>query len=202
VAAVAVSCAIVAPPSREAILRGIGRMMVVNEPIASADIIVITGDSGGAGVLEAADLVQAGVAKRVAVFADPPTDDDLEFVRRGLPYIDGAAQQIRQLQWLGITDVVELPSQVAGTGGEGRVLPSWCDQHRLQSIVIVTARSHSRRVRRLLGREMKGHATRIAVRPEHYSGFDQDRWWHTHDGMRTTIVELQKLALDLVLHPF
>jgi hypothetical protein len=48
---------------------------------------------------------------------------------------------------------------------------------------------------------MKGHPTDVTVRPEHYSIFDPDRWWETRDGVRTEIVELQKLVLDVVLHP-
>ena len=56
---------------REPVLSAAGWALVVIEPVASADIIVVSLDSGGAGVLEAADLVQSGVSKRVAVFMDP-----------------------------------------------------------------------------------------------------------------------------------
>src|SRR5262249_49316050 len=64
---------IVAVPSvRQAVLRTAGWALVIDEPVAPADIIVVSLDSGGAGALEAADLVQSGVATRVAVFADPP----------------------------------------------------------------------------------------------------------------------------------
>jgi hypothetical protein len=76
---------------------------------------VLTIDSGGAGALEAADLVQSGVSKRVAVFEDPPSREGSEFIRRGLPYEDQGARQIRQLRTLGITDVVQI-SRVNGTG--------------------------------------------------------------------------------------
>jgi hypothetical protein len=196
------AAAIVAVPSiRGLVLREAGWVLVINEPVASADIIVISGDSGGAGALEAADLVQRGIATRVAVFADPPSGEDHEFIRRGLPYEDRAARQIRQLRWLGVTDVVQIPVTEAGTQAEQQVLPLWCDQHQFRSIVFVASRHHSRRVRRVLDRNMKGHPTRVTVRPEHYSSFDPDRWWKTRDGVRTEIVELQKLVLDAVLHP-
>jgi len=39
------------------------------------------------------------------------------------------------------------------------------------------------------------------VQPERYSIFDPDRWWETRDGVRSEIVELQKLVLEVVLHP-
>jgi hypothetical protein len=185
---------------REPILRAAGWALVVNEPLASADIIVLSVDSGPAGSLEAADLVQSGVSKQVAVFADPPSGADREFTRRGLPYEDVAARQIRRLRSLGVTDVLQI-SRIDGTEGEGRVLPSWCDKHRLRSIVVVATRDHSRRLRRVLDRAMKGHPTRVAVRSARYSSFDPDRWWETRGDIRTEIVELEKLLLDVMLHP-
>jgi len=198
----AAAAAIVAMPSvREPVLRAAGWALVVNEPVAPADIIVVSLDSAGAGALEVADLVQSGIATRVAVFTDPPSGEDHEFIRRGLPYEDASARQIRQLIWLGVTDIVEIPRTDVGTEGEGQVLPPWCDQHQFRSIVFVTARDHSRRVRRMLDRVMKGHPTRVTVQPARYSSFDPDRWWETRGGVRTEIVELQKLVLEAILHP-
>jgi hypothetical protein len=157
--------------------------------------------SGGAGALEAADLVQGGIATRVAVFTDPPSGDDHEFIRRGLPYENASARQIRQLRWLGVTDVMQISVTEAGTEGEGQVFPAWCDRHQFRSIVLVAARDHSQRWRRVLNRVMKGHPTRVMVQPARYSPFDPDRWWETRDGIRTEIVEIQKLLLDAILHP-
>jgi hypothetical protein len=197
-----VTAVIVTVPSvHRPVLRAAGWALVVNEPVAPADIIVISLDSGGAGALEAADLVQSGIATRVAVFVDPPAGEDLEFIRRGLPYEDASARQIRQLRWLGVTDVVQIPRTDEGTEGEGQVLPRWCDQHEFRSIVFVVARDHSRRIRRLLDRVMKGHLTRVTVQAERYSAFDPDRWWETRGGIRTEIQEFQKLVLNLILHP-
>jgi hypothetical protein len=161
---------------REPILRAAGWALVVNnEPVAPADIIVLTIDSGGAGPLEAADLVQSGVSKRVAVFEDPPSRAASEFTRRGLPYEDEGARQIRRLSTLGVTDVVQI-SRVNGTGDEGQVLPQWTDEQHLRSIVVVATKDHSRRVQRVLDRVMKGHPTHVTVQAARYSSFDPDRW--------------------------
>ena len=185
---------------REPILRAAGWALVVNEPVLSADFIVLSVDSGPAGALEAADLVQSGISKRVAVFTDPPSEEDQEFIRRGLPYEDEGARQIRRLRLLGVTDVVQI-SRVDGTGGEGQVLPAWCDEHQLRSVVFVATKDHSRRLRRVLDRVMKGHPTSVTVHSARYSSFDPDRWWESRLGVRIEIVELQKLLLDVVLHP-
>src|SRR2546425_454397 len=115
VVAAAGTAVVVFPSVREPILRAAGWALVLNEPVAPADIIVVSLDSGGAGALEAADLMQSGIATRVAVFTDPPSGEDHEFIRRGLPYDDASARQIRQLRWLGVMGIVEIPRTEAGT---------------------------------------------------------------------------------------
>jgi hypothetical protein len=77
--------------------------------------------------------------------------DHIEFVRRGLPYEDEGARQVRELATLGVTDVVHI-SKVNGTGDEGQVLPQWSDEQHLRSMVIVANKDHSRRLRRVLDR--------------------------------------------------
>jgi hypothetical protein len=182
-------------------LRAAGWALVINnEPVAPADVIVLSIDSGGAGALEASDLVQSGVSKRVAVFQDPPSGEDHEFIRRGLPYEDAGARQIRQLKMLGVTDFTQI-SRIDGTESEGQMLPQWCDQQHLRSILVVAGKGHSRRLRRVLDRDLEGHSRHVTVRVARYSSFDPDRWWETCAGVRTEIVELQKLLLDVVRHP-
>jgi hypothetical protein len=201
VVALALAAVAAVPSIRVALLDAAGRALVVNGPVGPADIVVVSLDSGGAGALEAADLVRGGIAKQVAVFTDPPSGEDLEFIRRGLPYEDESARQIRQLRSLGVTDILQISRFEPGTEGEGQVLPEWCDQHNFLSVVFVAARDHSRRTQRVLDRVMRTHATRVTVRPAHYSSFDPDRWWETRTGVRTEIIELQKLVFDFVLHP-
>jgi hypothetical protein len=187
---------------REAALRALGRALVVDELDGPADIIVVSTEADGAGVLEAADLVHSGIATRVAVFADPPDAVDREFVRRGVPYEDSAATSMRQLRSLGVRAVEEIPRAVAGSEAEAELLPGWCAQNHFRAVVVVSTTDHSRRLSRMLRRAMKGRETAIVIRPTRYSGFKPDRWWKTRDGIRTEITELEKLLFDVVAHPF
>jgi hypothetical protein len=202
-AVVAVAGAVIVGVSglRVPILRAAGWALVVNEPVEQVDIIVIAADADGAGVLEAADLVHSGVTTRVAVFTDPPDLVDREFIRRGIAYEDEAARSVRQLRSLGVTVIEQIPRAVAGTEAEGQVLPEWCDKNKFYSVLVVSTPDHSRRLRRVLRRSMKGHQTRVTVRPTRWSEFDPDRWWTTRKGIRTAIIELQKLLLDVIRHP-
>jgi hypothetical protein len=176
-------------------------VLVINDPIEAADVIVWAYNDDFAGMLDAADLVHSGVATRVAIFADPPDRVDREFIRRGVAYEDTAARALRELKALGVGTTEQIPKTVHGTEDIARVLPDWCEQLRLRSVVVVSPSDHSRRLRRVLHRAMKDHHSRVIVRSARYSVFDPDRWWESHDAIRTELVELQKLLLDVVRHP-
>ncbi len=127
---------------RRPILRAAGWALVVNDRVEPSDVIVVTVDADGAGVLEAADLVQSGVAPRVAVFGEPPDSVEREFIRRGIPYEDEAARSVRRLRALGVVPVELIPTFVAGSEDEGPVLADWCDQHSFRSVVVVSTSDH------------------------------------------------------------
>jgi len=183
-------------------LRAVGWALVVDEPVEPADLIVVPQWAGTSGAIDAADLVHSGIADRVALLPEPAKPAERELARRGVPYQNEAADLAQLLRALGVATIEVVPIAAAGTEAEGRVLLSWCDQHQFRSIVVVSAADHSRRVRRVLRRSLQGHQTRVVVRSARYSAFDPNRWWQTRDGVRTGIVELQKLLLDVARHPF
>jgi hypothetical protein len=159
-------------------------------------------DADGAGVLEAADLVQGGVSSRVAVFSEPvDTKVEREFARRGISYESAAARSVRQLRAFGVDKVELISTKVAGSEEEGPVLAAWCDQHAFRSVVVVSTSDHTRRLRRILHRSMKGHQTRVTTHCARYSMFDPNQWWQSRHGIRTEVVEVQKLLFDIVRHP-
>jgi hypothetical protein len=186
---------------RHAALRAAGRLLIVDEPISNADVIVVPPWAGDSGAIDAADLVHRGVAPRVAVLSAPPKPADQELARRGISYVDETGDLVHLLQALGVNVIDVIPNSVAGTEAEGEILPAWCDQQRFHSIVVISAPDHSRRVRRVMHRSLQGHATTVVIRSARYAEFDPDRWWETHGGLRVGIVELQKLLLDFARHP-
>jgi hypothetical protein len=189
------------PAVRHSILRAAGQALVVDERVKSADIIVVSGEADGAGVLEASDLVSSGVATRVAVFSYARSTVVQEFTRRGIPYRDKTGRFVEELNALGIVNVDQIPPYVTGTEDEGPALARWCDEHQFHSVVLVGSREHSRRLRRVLHRSMKGHPTIVTVCGSRYSEFDPDLWWTSRSGIRAEIIESEKLLLDIVRHP-
>jgi len=197
----ALAAAAVIPATRDAGLRAVGWGLVARDPLAHADVIVISNDADGSGVLEAADLVHEGIATQVALFTRSPTLAAREFARRGVPYDDSTATAVEELRALGITFVEGIPGPVAGTHDEGKVLAPWCRENQYRTVVVVSTSDHSRRTRRVLHRAMRGTRTRIIVWYSHYSSFDPNSWWQTRNGVRIAIEEYQKLLLDFLSHP-
>lgn len=189
------------PRTRVATLQALGQALIANDPVSPADVIVISVDADSAGVLEAADLVRSGISKTVAVFGEPPRSADLEFQRRGIPHDDEASRALEELQSLGIVNPVRIPTAVNGTTAEGRALSSWVGERGFRSILLITTADHSRRTRRVIRRALKDQQIHIAIRASRYSDFDPAAWWQSRTGVRTEIIELQKLLLDILRHP-
>jgi hypothetical protein len=192
---------VLVPGFRRPILRAAGWVLVFEDPIVPADVIVVAVDAYGAGVIEAADLVHAGIAKNVALFADDLNPADRELARRGVPYEGNRDRSGRFLKMLGVTEIEHIPGTVVGTESAGEILAGWCRQRGYHSVVVVSNADHSRRLRRVFRRSMSGLNVTVRVKPARFSAFDPDRWWESRAGIRTEIVELQKLLLDLVRHP-
>jgi hypothetical protein len=198
---VAVALVAGVPWLRTSTLRIVGRALVVNESAGCPDTIVVGVEAHGAGVLETADLARQCVTARVAVFDDPPNAVNREFVRRGLSYEVEAERSIRVLNALGVTSVDRIPRATGGSEDEGRVLPGWCAGRRCGPIVVVTTSDHSRRLGRIMRRAMRSYGAPVTVRSSRHSAFDPNAWWTTRDGVRTWIIEAQKLLFDMVSHP-
>jgi len=190
-----------APGLRHSLLRSAGWALVAQDPPAKADIIVISTDAMGAGILEAADLLNAGFASRVAIFDRPVTRMSREFARRGVQPLDLKSVSIQLLRGLGITDVTVIPA-VVGTVDEGKVLQQWCAANSIHSILFVSVRDHSRRTRRVLNRALSPRGVEVIVRYARFSEFDPDSWWQSRGGQRVQAIESEKLLVDFLRHPF
>lgn len=200
--AVAIALLVAVVAFREALLRSAGRALVVDEEPAPSDVIVVPEWSHAAGALEAADLVHRGLANRVVVLLDAPDAAETELVRRGLQSPNQASWLVDLLHQLNVERVESITDSGNGTEAESLALPEWCERHKWRSIIVVSLPDHSRRLRRLLRRAMRGRPIRVIVRGTPYSSFHPDSWWRTRDGVRTQLQESEKLLLDLALHPF
>ena len=199
------AASLVAVPLRYTLLRALGHALVVDDPInQNAEIIVLPEWAGGAGTLEAADLVRRDVARRVVILGEPGTVADLELARRrGRAFRSNADSMAQILGELGVKTIDRLTDDADGTEAEGRVLSLFCREQDIKSVIVVSEPDHSRRIARVLRRSMQaaGTSSTVTIRSTRYSSFNPDGWWRTRAGTRTEIQELEKLVLDVARHP-
>jgi hypothetical protein len=194
--------AVAALAARTTILAAAGRILVAEDPISKADIVVVPEWAGIGGALEAVDLVSSGFATTVLVVPRPRDRAAAELARRRG---DAGTQEYwfsALVRSLGVRAVVQLDFAASGTSDEGHAIDEWRRDHQVRSMIVVTTLDHSRRVRRALHRSLANPDLFVIVRATRYSEFNPEAWWQTHDGIRTELIEIEKLALDLVRHPW
>jgi uncharacterized SAM-binding protein YcdF (DUF218 family) len=183
------------------IFRSIGGVLVATDALEVADVIIVPGWTHESGALEAADLYKRGIASRVAVLGPAPEPSRRELIRRGVVAI-GDPWVVSLMRRLGVQTIEVIPGYSTGTDADGKLIASWLEQNQLRSAVLVATSEHTRRVRRMLQRALKDKTTTVLVVSARFSKYEPDRWWKTRAGVRTTVIELQKLLLDVVTHPF
>lgn len=188
------------PTLRTAALLKFGALLVHADALAPADAIVLAVDGGAPEVLEAVDLVHAGLARTVWVFTQPLDEMGQEFARRGLPYADKSTVAVQTLHALGVADARLITPPVDGSNGEAQRLPAWCMEHQFNRVIFVVVSDHSQRIRRMLDRTGEGLPD-IRVRYSRYAQFRPENWWRTRGGIRMAIIESQKLLLDVLNYP-
>ena len=181
--------------------RGIGGVLVATDVLEVVDVIVVPGWTHESGALEAADLYKRGIAPRVAVLGPAPEASRQELIRRGVVAI-GDPWVVSLMRRLGVQTIEVIPGYSTGTDADGKVIASWLEQNNLRSAVVVATSEHSRRLRRIMHRALEDKAASVLVVSARFSTYEPDRWWTTRAGVRTTVIELQKLLLDVVTHPF
>jgi len=188
------------PGARAAALTALGEVMVVSDAPGTPDVVVVTSESGAAGDLEAGDLYARGGVRFVLVLKPAPLPIDRELQRRGVRFPDFATETLVQL---GIprSTLTMLDAGEGGTTENTRALAAWAREHRPARVAVVVGPTHARRYRRALKRVWPEDVAAPAIVPTPYSAFKASDWWESRTTLREGIVELQKLTLDLLLHP-
>ena len=181
--------------------RSIGGVLVATDVLQVVDVIVVPGWTYEAGALEAADLYKRGIAPRVAVLGPAPEPSRQELIRRGVVAI-GDPWVVSLMRRLGVQTIEVIPGYSTGTDADGQLIASWLKKNHLRSAVVIATSEHTRRLRRIMDRALEDKAVSVLVISASFSTYEPDRWWKTRAGVRTTVVELEKLLLDVVTHPF
>jgi uncharacterized SAM-binding protein YcdF (DUF218 family) len=172
---------------------GVGRWLVVEDPIEKARAIAIL--SGGMPVraLEAAKLYQQGYAPEVWLTHTSEPGESLKSM--GILFEGEEVYSTRVLIHEGVParaiHVLERP--IVNTADEVRVISKALEGEKDRSVILVTSKPHTRRVR-LLWRKLASGDCRAIVRAASDDPFDPRHWWRSTGDALDVVREILGIA--------
>lgn len=171
------------------VLGALGGLVVEETPLARADLVVVMSNLPRVAA-EAAAIVKAGYAPRVALFPALPRPDDEVLRKLAIDVMSPHDVAVRVLQASGVLAqrVDLLPHAPDGTNEAVREIARYARRHGITRIIAVAERSHTRRTARLLRRELAENAL-VMVRSAPRDDFRPDAWWQDRGAARELAME-------------
>jgi len=185
------------------LLRGAGRWLIREDPLARADMIVVLSGSMPYRAEEAARVFKMGYAPEVWV--SRPEGPGAELAKLGVRYI-GEEEYSRDVlirQGVPETAVHILPDEIIDTEQEVEEVSREMRPSGKRSVIFVTSVQHTRRVK-ALWRKLVGDSPAALVHGAPEDPFDRDRWWsNTRDSLAVVreILGLMNVWAGLPVRP-
>lgn len=184
------------------LLRAMGRYLITENRLQKADAIaVLAGGGGVARTLEAVRLYQDGYASRIIL-----THQRLPKGYEALSRLGITAPEERNIQRMVLkamrvpaAAVLAVNERADSTASEMGYLVGFLKAHRIDTVILVTDRSHSTRASKILAKVSGGTITVIS-RPTRYDTFDPEQWWYSRADAKEVLLEYAKL-LDYLAQP-
>ncbi len=165
--------------------RGLGRWLVVQDPLGRAGAIVVLSGGMPYRAVEAARLYRAGMAPEVWLTRPwhPPAID-----RLGVNFISEEiySQEVLLHEGVPATAVKIIGPIISNTEDEVRAVGQEMRPSGVSRVIIVTSPPHTRRVR-VLWRELAPNGLEAIVRSASTDPYDAIHWWrNTRDALDVT----------------
>jgi uncharacterized SAM-binding protein YcdF (DUF218 family) len=166
-----------------AIFFTVGRWLVVEDPLVHADAIVILSGRLPERALEAARVYQAGYADQVWI--SPPISPVDELKAMHISFLGEDFYNEKVLIARGVPPdairILDRPDE--NTEAEVRQIVEDLRTLKFHSVIVVTSKPHTRRVR-TIWRKLVGSDPRLIVHYAPDDTYDGAHWWrHTRDGL-------------------
>jgi uncharacterized SAM-binding protein YcdF (DUF218 family) len=185
------------------IFLGIGRWLVVEDPLDKAQAIVVLGGRIPMRAKEAARLYNAGYSPQVWLTRANEPAASLQEMH--IAYIGEDFYNSRVLMHDGVPSnaihVLEPP--IDNTADEVRAIAAELEREKGAAVIIVTTKVHTRRVR-TLWKKLSGGRGRAIVRAASTDSFAPEHWWRTTGDSLDVVREVLGLLnawAGLPLHP-
>ena len=161
----------------------VGRWLVVEDPLVHSDVIVILSGRLPERALEAAQVYKSGYADQVWISPPPSPADELKAMHISFLGEDFYNEKVLMAKGVPLDAIRILDRPDENTEEEVRQIAE--DIHKLgfHSVIIVTSKPHTRRVR-TIWRKLVGSEPRMSVHYAPDDGYDGAHWWrHTRDAL-------------------
>lgn len=172
------------------ILRGLGKALVVDEPLTAADAILVLGGGGGSRHDRAVALYQQGLAPLVI-----SSGDEIELPGFAHTYAEyGAEYMIAR----GVpANAVQVQNDVTSTREEALAMRQLAEQRGYRALLIVTDNYHSGRARLTFRKAFRHSDIRLAFVAATPDWLHWDRWWTEERSLLVVLQEYVKLGFYL-----
>ena len=152
---------------REPLLRALGDLWIISDPVTRADAVVVLGGGLTYRPPIAADLYKQGLVRKVLV-SDLQESNRAALLDLGVP--DAAIEMFG--------------TENRNTADEARALKDWAEHNVGLTFIIPSEIFAARRVRWIFQRELRGLAANIEV-PSFEEDVRRSEWWKTSWGLIT-----------------
>jgi uncharacterized SAM-binding protein YcdF (DUF218 family) len=174
-----------------------GRFLVREDPLESADAIVVLAGGTVDRWLESVDLYREHYAKTVVLSPGRTDSAEMELRARGIRMATSAEAARTAMIQLGVpSDAVQImPGNLDNTAQEAEAAHAFGQHAGWRRVIVVTSRYHTRRTGLAFRREFRGSPITVLVRASRHDESDPPRWWRHRADIRFVSSELQKLIL-------
>jgi uncharacterized SAM-binding protein YcdF (DUF218 family) len=159
-------------------LFGIGRWLVVEDPLEKAQAIVVLSGRMPLRAIEAAKLYREGYAPKV--WLTYSTEPGATLKAMGISFIGEDAYNVQVLAHKGVpaADIRLLQPPIVNTADEIAAISAALREAKGGRVILVTSKVHTRRVR-ILWHSLAAHSGQAIVRAASDDPFEPKLWWRT-----------------------
>jgi uncharacterized SAM-binding protein YcdF (DUF218 family) len=162
---------------------GIGRWLVIQDPLVHADAIVILSGHLPDRALEAARLYNARYAEQVWISQPVSPAEELKTMKIFFLGEDFFNEKVLLAKGVPADAIRILERPSANTEQEVREIREFLRRNNFSKVILVTSKAHTRRVRAIWNK-LVGPDPQAVVRFANEDSYDGTHWWrHTQDAL-------------------
>ncbi len=179
-------------------LPALGSFLVSEDKPQNSDLIVVLMGSGPDRMLGAVDLYRQGYAEEIVMVRNLVRGYDLA-LERGIeiPHDTDIAREVALQLGVPAEKVTVLPGDARSNRDEADWVREYLkDRVEIDTIIIVTSRSHSARAKKIFLRAMRSleREVRVISSPTPYDDCNAGRWWTNREDLKRGLLEYLKLS--------